>query len=300
MAHAHEHSHPHHHDLSLGRIRALWWAFLINAVFLVVEVIGGILSGSLALLADAGHMLTDVGALGVALLVAHVSRRPASPRRTFGYGRAEVLSGLLNGLTLWLVVGVIAYEAVRRMMHPPEVDVSIMLAVAVAGLLANVASAAVLYSHRKADLNVKGAFLHLAADSAGSVGVIAAGVAIALGGWFIVDPIVSLLLGLLILWSSWGLVKESAHILLEGAPAGLNLADVRRELEALEGVCGCHDLHAWLIGSGEPLLTAHLLIEAEADPIGVLEAARETASSRFGIEHVTFQVEHERCLDLHP
>lgn len=298
----HDHHHHHSHGVEEARgvrRKALFWAFGINAAFLLIEVVGGFLSGSLALLADAGHMLSDVAALGASLWIAHVVTLPATCSRTYGYGRAEVLSGLLNGLSLWIIVVVILVEAFRRFSTPQEVDVSIMLPVAIAGLVANVASAWVLMGHRDADLNVKAAFLHLAADAVGSVGAIAAALAIHFGGWNWADPIASVLIGLLILWSSWGLVRESLHILLEGTPPQLELDKVRKDLEVLEGVTGCHDLHVWLVGSGEPIMTAHLVLRDGCSRDTILEQAQRLMVERYDIHHCTFQLEGNPCPDMH-
>lgn len=296
----HDHHHHHRVDEARGvRRKALLWAFGINAAFLLIEVVGGFLSGSLALLADAGHMLSDVAALGASLWIAHVITLPATRNRTYGYGRAEVLSGLLNGLSLWIIVVVILVEASRRFNTPQQIDVSIMLPVAIVGFLANVASAWVLMSHRDADLNVKAAFLHLAADAVGSVGAIVAALAIHFGGWTWADPVASVLIGLLILWSSWGLVKDSLHILLEGTPPHLELDKVRTDLEGLEGVSSCHDLHVWLVGSGEPIMTAHLVLPDGAPRDRVLERAQHLMVENHGIHHCTFQLEGNPCPDLH-
>lgn len=296
------HSHSHSHtggDLTGKRRNALAWAFAINAVFLVAEVVGGVLSGSLALLADAGHMLSDVAALGIALWVSHVVQRPPSKRQTYGYGRAEVLSGLLNGLTLIVVVVFIIQEAVKRFGHVHVVDTGIMLPIAVAGLVANAASAAVLMAHRKEDLNVRAAFLHLAVDAAGSVAAIIAGVAILYGGWQIADVIASVVIGVMILWGAVRLVIETIHILLEGAPPYLDIEKVRGDLESLEEVHSCHDLHAWLVGSGEPVLTAHLIPVDGCDPESALKAAHVLIESKYHIHHTTFQVEGKPCQGLH-
>ena len=283
-------THSRSHPRGEAARRALWWAFGLNAAFLVVEFVGGILTGSLALLSDAGHMLSDVGALAMALAASRIALRRPSGRRTYGYGRAEILAALINGLILWLIVGAIFLEAVKRLSDPPAVS-ELMLVVATAGLAINVASAAVLFRHRGHDLNVRGAFLHLAADSLSSVGVVVAGVLIWRFGWFLADPLASLLIGVLILLSSWGLVKESVNILLEGTPRHLDVEQVRSRLEALDGVESCHDIHIWTIGSGEPILTAHLDAAADADRTKVLLEATAMLSRTYQIEHATLQVE---------
>lgn len=293
------HSHGHSHEESIGR--ALWLAFGLNAFFLLVEFVGGLLTGSLALLSDAGHMLSDVGALGLAGVAARLARRRPSKRRTYGYGRAEVLAALINGLTLWLIVGAIFLEAGKRLIDPPEVQSVPMLIVASLGLGVNIASALVLFRHRGEDMNIRGAFLHLVADSLSSVGVIIAGVLMWRLNWFFVDPLASFLIGILILVASWELVRESIHVLLEGSPRHLDSEEVRAKLERIDGVESCHDLHIWLIGSGEPILTAHLDAVADADRTRILNEATAMLSEGYDITHVTLQIEKGiNHADLHP
>ena len=273
--------------------QALGWAFWLHVIFLLVETVGGFLTGSLALLSDAGHMLSDVLALAIAWVVSRLAHRGASLTRTYGYGRAEILGALINGLTLWLVVGAIFLESIRRLIHPLEVLSGAMLAVALAGLAVNVVCAGMLFRHRGHDLNLRGAFLHLVADSVSSVGVVTAGVLMWRFQWYLADPLASFLIGILILVSSWGLIKESVNILLEGTPAHLNIEQVRLRLEALDGVEKCHDLHIWMIGSGEPVLTAHLTATPNADRTKVLREATDLLSAAYKIGHVTIQVEKE-------
>jgi len=273
--------------------RALGWAFWLHVIFLIVETAGGILTGSLALLSDAGHMLSDVGALGVAWFASRLAHRGPSATRTYGYGRAEILGALLNGLTLWLVVGAIFVESVQRLNNPPEVLSGPMLAVALAGLSVNLLCTAVLFRHRSHDLNVRGAFLHLVGDSLSSIGVVIAGLLMWRFHWYITDPIAGMLIGIFILVSSWNLVRDSVNILLEGTPAHLSIEQVRICLEGLEGVEACHDLHIWMIGSGEPVLTAHLTVSPNADRTRLLREATDVLSQRYQLGHVTIQLEKE-------
>lgn len=275
------------------------WALWLNAAFLIIEVLGGWISGSLSLLADAGHMLSDVAALGVAFWCSFAVLRPPSSKRTYGYGRIEVLSGFINGLVLWGVVGFIIFEALQRFSHPQVVNVKVMLPIAIAGLLANLGSAWVLHAHQHEDLNVKAAFLHLVADAAGSVSAILAGVAIWIGGWYVVDAIASIAISLLILVGTWTLLKNAVHILLEGTPPHVDLQELRNDLNGLVEVESCHDLHVWLIGSGETMLTAHLLPSTQCEPESTLSAARLLLKDKYGITHSTLQIELRQCQSSH-
>lgn len=292
--HDHE-DHDHHHDLRAMSYRRLWWALVINLVFLVVEVIGGILTNSLALLADAGHMLTDVGALALAIFVAHLARRKATPDRTFGLLRAEVLGAFINGGTLVLIVGLIFREAWKRLGQIQEIDGPFMLLIAALGLLANLVSALILSKGREENVNVRGAFLHMVADALGSVGAIAAGTVIWTTGWYPIDTIASVVIGLLILWSSWGFLKQTLNILLEATPENIDFMEVKNSLEELEHIAAVHDLHIWTITSGMPVLSAHIgLASCCSETIhwqSCLEEAQRLLRERFGIEHTTLQVE---------
>lgn len=291
----HDSGHDHSHDLREISRRRLWWALAINLAFLVVEVVGGIMTNSLALLADAGHMLTDVAALALALFVSYLAGLAPTPRRTFGFIRAEVLGAFVNGATLVLIVGLIFREAWYRMGSPVEIDGPLMLLVAVLGLLANLVSAWILAGSRKDNVNIEGAFLHMMADALGSVGAIIAGVVIWTVGWTPIDPIASVVIGLLILWSSWGLLKQTMNILLEATPENIDYLEVKNALEDLEHVEKVHDLHIWTISSGVPILTAHVVL----DPCccdtthwqECLKIARDLLHDRFGIDHSTLQVE---------
>jgi cobalt-zinc-cadmium efflux system protein len=285
------HDHQNHTIDNNGSSRALWWALGINATFLVVEFIGGLLTNSLALLADAGHMLTDVAALGIALIAHHIAQWSSTKRRTYGYGRVKVLAALLNGLSLWLIVGVIAWEAIHRLADPPDIKSLEMLLIATAGLIANLASAWMLKAHQKDDINIRGAFLHLMADSLGSLAVIIAGLLMLWGGWFIIDPILSVAISLLILWSSISIVKDAVRILLESAPRGIKLDAVKAELESFDEVLFCHDLHIWSIGSDQPVLTAHLVVSGNVPHNELLARATSAIQQKFGITHATLQLE---------
>jgi cobalt-zinc-cadmium efflux system protein len=287
------------HDRGL-RLRAvsrrrLWWALVLNFVFLIVEFIGGLLTGSLALLADAGHMLTDVLALGLAIFVAHLAERPATPGRTFGFLRAEVIGAFLNGATLILIVALVFWEAALRFQSPTAVAGAGMVGIAAAGLLANLGSALVLRGSRQENINVEGAFLHMLSDALGSVGAVVAGVVILLTGWTPVDPLVSILIGLLVLWSSVGLLRRTLVILVQGTPAHLDFLEVQAALEANQYVAAVYDLHLWQVTSGFPVLTAHIWLKPSCRDLTCwhecLRELQKMLHERFDIEHVTLQLE---------
>jgi len=290
----HNHQHGLSIDLRTMSYRRLWWALIINLVFLGIEIIGGILTNSLALLADAGHMLTDVAALALGLFVAHIAQRPATPDRTYGLLRAEVLGAFVNGAMLVFVVGLIFWEAWKRLGQTIEVDGPFMLLVAFFGLLANLGSAMILAKGREENVNVRAAFLHMIADALGSVGAIVAGVVIWTTAWYPVDPIASMVIGLLILWSSWGFLKQTMNILLEATPEDIDFMEVKSALEEMEHIEKVHDLHIWNITSGMPVLTAHIYLSSCCTEANhwqeCLAEAQRILKERFGIEHTTLQV----------
>jgi cobalt-zinc-cadmium efflux system protein len=268
---------------------------VIILVFLIVEVVGGLITGSLALLADAGHMLTDVLALAMAIFVGYLAERPATPERTFGFLRAEVIGAFINGATLILVVGLVFREAIGRFMHPAQVAGVGMLAVAVAGLLANLGGAWVLSGSRKENINIEGAFVHMLADTLGSAGAVVAGVVILATSWMPADPLASVLIGLLILWSGLGLLRRTLAILIQSTPAHLDFNEIKAALEANPHVAEVHDLHIWSVTSGFPVLTANVWLKPMcSDPACWQQCLRDlqnTLHERFGIEHATLQLE---------
>lgn len=295
-SHAKEDSHHHLHS-HLGSLsqRRLWWALGINLVFLVVEILGGILTHSLALLADAGHMFVDVAALGLAILVSRLAGRPATPQRTFGLLRAEVLGAFVNGGTLVLIVGLILWEAWKRFGHPQVINGPAMVGVAFLGLLANLWSAGILARGRKGNLNIQGAFLHMVADMFGSIGAIAAGLVIWTTGWYPIDAIASVVIALLILWSLWGFLGQTMNILLEGVPEDISFLEVKKALEEMEHIEQVHDLHIWTITSGVSVLSSHIVLSScccdASHWHACLEEARKMLEERFGITHATLQAE---------
>ncbi len=273
-----------------GPTRRILLALCLTVAYTGAELVGGLLSGSLALLADAGHMLTDDLALGLALLAAWFARRPPDPGRTYGYQRAEILGALANGTMLVLLCVGIVWEAARRFRDPPPVEVGVMAAVAAGGLGVNLAAATLLRGHHHG-LNVRGAYLHVVGDLLGSLGTLAAAALLAGFGWRWADPAASVLIAGIILVNSSRLVLDSVHVLMEGAPADLDPQEVRRSLLEVEGVADVHDLHVWTLGGGGPLLTAHLVANHSVPAARILRAATDVLSARYGIEHATLQVE---------
>lgn len=309
--HGHEHcGHGHHHGASVAtasgdhkQIRKLRVALVLTASFLVAEVVGGVLSNSLALLADAGHMLTDVAALSLSLFVAWFSARPETPSKTYGYLRWEILAALLNGATLLLISVWIVIEAVLRFRAPEPVGGMLMLVVSGAGLVANGIAALLLHPVNQSSLNVRGAYLHVIGDLLASVGTIAAAIVISVTGWLHADPIASLLTTALIVRGAWQLVRESVDVLLEATPSHIALPDVRAALENIPGVESVHDLHVWTVTSGVVALSAHAIVREPDRHQEVLERACDLMG-HMGIHHVTVQIERremfEREQHLHP
>jgi cobalt-zinc-cadmium efflux system protein len=274
-------------------------ALVLTGTFMVVEVIGGIISGSLALLADAGHMLTDTMALALAAAAFHVSKRPAGGNLTYGYQRFQILAAFVNGLSLLLVVGWIFYEAVKRFITPRDILGETMLTVAAAGLVINIISFAVLHSGDQENLNIRGAALHVAGDLLGSVAAIVAAVVIIYTGWTLIDPILSIAVAFLILRSAWVLVKRSAHVLLEGAPDWLDVADLRDQIVAkVPGVEGIHHVHVWGLTPQQLMLTMHLQLAEDApSQSAVVRGVKEYLQSEYSIGHSTIEVEIDGCAD---
>jgi cobalt-zinc-cadmium efflux system protein len=300
-AQGHQHTGAHHHGVghshgSDAPVRNLRIALGLTAALLVVEVIGGILSNSIALLADAGHMLTDVAALALALFVAWFSKQPSSPQKTFGYLRWEILAAFVNGATLLLISAWILWEAVLRLRAPEPISGGLMLGVAVAGLLVNIIAARVLVRGSADNLNARGAYLHVLGDLLASVGTVAAAIAIRYTGWLVADPIASILTTVLIMRGAWLLVRESVDILLESTPAHIPLPAVRGQLEAIPGIESVHDLHVWAVTPAVVSMSAHCIVREPAQHQHVLEHIHD-AMRLFGIEHVTIQLERDEMFD---
>lgn len=296
MGHGHDHAHvPAGATASAGYRRRLGWVLAITGTVLVVQAVGAVLSGSLALLADAAHMATDTLGIALALVAVTLAQRPASGRRTFGLQRVEVLAAVGNGLLLIGVGAYVVVEAVRRIGDPPEIRSGLMLAVAVLGLVANLASLALLRGGQGESLNVRGAYLEVLGDALGSVAVIVAAVVIATTGATAADVVASLVVGALVLPRAWSLLRDALDVLLESTPRGVDLDDVRSHIEGVEGVLAVHDLHAWTITSGLPVLSAHVVVADDvlADGHGgrVLDALCACLGGHFDVEHCTFQLE---------
>jgi len=267
-------------------------AFGLTALYMIAEVIGGFAANSLALLADAGHMFSDAAALALSLVAVMLAQRPATPQRTYGFHRAEILAALANGAALLALSVLIAREAWERLSAPPDVRGGLLLAVACGGLVINLANLRILGGGRASSLNVRGAWLHVVADTLGSVGAISAGMAIYFLGWRWADPVASFIIAALVLYSSWGLIRETLEVLMQGVPKGISIEAVTTALRELPGVLDAHDLHVWSLTSGKNIATAHLLIAKDADHQRVIDAANRALAHHFGIHHATIQVEH--------
>jgi cobalt-zinc-cadmium efflux system protein len=292
--HGHDHSHDghdHSHHRDVGR-RRLMLVLAITAFFMVVEFIGGWLSNSLALMADAGHMLSDVAALGLSAFALWFSRRPATPDKTYGYMRIEILAALANGATLIIIAAVIIWQAFVRFREPQDVQGFLMLAVAAGGLVVNIIAALLLHSSADHNLNLRGAYLHVLGDLLGSVGAIAAAVIILISGWMPADPLISVLVALLILFGAWRLVRESVDVLLEAVPRHIDANAVNRAIMNIPGVEAVHDLHIWTLTSGVLAMSGHAVIRDPARHQETIGAVHDAMHREFGISHVTIQIEH--------
>lgn len=296
--HHHGHSHGHGHAHGSDDSRRVAIAFVLIATFMVVEVAGGVLSGSLALLADAGHMVSDAVALGMSWAAFHIGRRPADASRSYGYRRLEVLAAFVNGCTLFVIAGWVVFEAVRRFAEPVPVLGGTMLAVAIAGLLANLAAFAVLHGGNRENLNLRSAWLHVLGDVLGFVVAIAGAIAIMATGWYPIDPILSVIVALIILKSAWDIVRSSAHILLEGTPPGIDPEEMREALSgALPDGLDVHHVHVWSLTAERTLATLHVRGETGDHPETIIARVRRELQARYGIAHSTVQIERQACAD---
>ncbi|MBX3292938.1 MAG: cation transporter [Acidobacteria bacterium] len=295
--------HGHTHELSAAgkNKRPLTIVFFMTFFYLIVEVVGGFWTGSLALLADAGHMLTDVAGVGLALLAIRFAEKPASPERTYGYYRVEILAALTNAVVLIFISLYILYEAYERFRNPPEVQSAGMLAVASIGLVINVIGVFILRSGSKESLNMKGAYFEVLSDMLTSVGVIIAGIIMLTTGWYYADPLISAGIGLFILPRTWALLKDAVAVLLEGTPSDVNIAALRETLSKIDGVAEIHDLHVWSLTSGVNALSVHAVLADGAEHDDVLQRVHDSCTGEFKIAHVTAQTERAdfACHEAH-
>jgi cobalt-zinc-cadmium efflux system protein len=295
--HSHDHSHHHHH----GSRTALAWSFAATALFVLIEFAAGFRAHSLALISDAGHNATDALALALAWSAVFIQGRPADESRTYGYQRAGVLAAFVNALTLGALSVWILYESWVRLMNPAPVDQDVMLWVAAAGVVLNGGVMLALHAGGKDDINIRAAFVHMLGDLLGAVAIIIGALIIRSTGWFRVDPILSVIISLLIIWTAWGIVRDSLNILLEGLPKGLDFKGVTSSLSEVEGVLDVHDLHIWSLGSQAHALSCHVLIEdmPPSQSKAILLAVNGILRNKFQIHHTTIQFEHV-CCDVFP
>jgi cobalt-zinc-cadmium efflux system protein len=292
VAHTHSHSHGHHHHAPARYDRAFAIGISLNVVFVGLEFTFGFLSNSLALIADAGHNLSDVAGLLLAWGAAVLARRSPTRNRTYGLRRASILAALANAALLFVAVGGIAWEAIRRLLNPAPLESPVVMAVAAVGIVINAVTALMFMRGSKEDLNLRGAFLHMTADALVSLGVVVAAGLIWLTSWYWLDPVTSLVIVAVIVWGTWGLAKESLDLALDAVPQGINPSTVRQYLLALPGVSSVHDLHIWGLSTTEPALTAHLVLDNMKHSNQLLEKVQKELHDNFGIEHTTLQIEH--------
>jgi cobalt-zinc-cadmium efflux system protein len=299
-AHSHNHEHTHGHEnlrVTAGGRRDLLIALSITILMMIAEVVGGLLSNSLALLSDAGHMFTDNIALLLAFFAMKFATRPATGKKTFGFYRLEILAALLNGIVLVLISLFIMYQAYMRMVHPQPVEGRLMLLVAIISLVANVVGAFLLFKHSHASLNIRGAYLHIIGDALSSIGVVIGGIIIIYADWYLIDPILSIIISMIIIYGSWALVKESVNILLESVPSHIDIDTVTAEISQVEGVREAYHIHIWAITSGVYSMSAHVLIDDQliSGCRNIVDEIRELLSKKFNILHSTIQLECDRC-----
>ncbi|MFA5074311.1 MAG: cation diffusion facilitator family transporter [Nitrospirota bacterium] len=281
--------------------RDILLAFSITMLMMIAEIIGGIISNSLALLSDAGHMLTDNLALILTFIAMKFASRPATERKTFGFYRLEILAALLNGVILVLISLTILYEAYFRIIHPQPVEGSLMLIIALLGLVVNIIGALVLKKHRTTSLNIRGAYLHIVGDALSSIGVVIGGAIILVTDWYLIDPILSILISLVIIYGAWSLIRESVNVLLEAVPTHISISAVAREIAKVDGVQEAYHIHLWTITSGVYALSAHVLINDRlvSNCRNVIDEIRSVLSKKFNVLHSTIQLECEKCT-MHP
>lgn len=299
--HGHHHGHGHVHDYRSSNKKALAIALVITVSIMAAEFIGGLLTNSLALISDSGHMLSDASSLALSLVAMWFASKPPSPNKTYGFYRFEILAALFNGVTLFFIAALIVFEAAKRFADPAPVLSGHMILIALVGLLANLLSAFFLMrtGDVEGNLNLRSAYLHVLSDALGSVGAIIAGLIMYFFQWYIVDPVISVIVAILILRSAWGVIKHSVHILMEGTPLTIDMDDVKGTLENIEGVINVHDLHIWTITSGLDSLSCHLLIEDHYDSQLILQEAINRIEEKYKILHTTIQIEKSDLQHAH-
>lgn len=292
-SHSHGHGHGHGHSHAPNNKKGLTIALIITSGIMFLEFFGGLITNSLALLSDSGHMLSDAASLALSLVAMWFAARPASSRKSYGYYRFEILAALFNGITLFIIAAFIMKEAYSRFFVPPTVSSGSMIMIALVGLLANLLSvwALMKQSDVKENINVRSAYLHVIGDALGSVGAIIAGLLMLFFDWYIADPIISVIVAVLILKGAWGVIRNAFHILMEGTPTTIEIDKVKKALESIDGVINVHDLHVWTITSGLDSLSCHLLIENSKDSQDILQKAIHEIENKFKIQHTTFQIE---------
>lgn len=299
MSHHHHHAHGHdlhgHDHAPPGHGRAFAIGITLNVAFVIVEAWYGWVSGSLALLADAAHNLSDVGGLLLAWAAFAAARLRPSDSKTYGWRRGSILASFVNAVILLVAMGSLGWEAIQRLSNPAPIAAGTVMVVAAIGVVINAATAALFMAGRKNDLNIRGAFLHMAADALVSVGVVLAGALYLWQGWAWIDPLASLLIAFVVIIGTWSLFRQSLHLLFDGVPEHIKLPEVRDCLQAIAGVASVHDLHVWAMSTAEPALTAHLVTQGERGSNDILHEAQRAIHARFGIEHITLQIEAEAC-----
>lgn len=300
-------SHDHHHHQTIenrkpgsGVEKKLLWALFITIGIFIAEIVGGFLSNSLALQSDAGHLFGDVMALSLSLIAVRIAKRPASPRRTFGYQRAEVFAAVINGVTLTVLAGYIFFEAYHRLMDPEPIRSVLMLTVAVIGLAGNAIVIFRLHGHAKENINVRAAFLHVLGDMLASVGVVIGGLIMLITGNYLADPIISFFIGIIILYGAFSILKEGANILLEGVPGNIDYDEIKKDMESIDGVLSVHDLHIWTISSSNLVLSAHVKVSDQPTHTSqrIVKSVSEFLKERYRIQHATLQIECECCVEV--
>ena len=290
--HHHNHDNDHSHEHEHKNAGKLFIVLLLTAGYMLAEFLGGIFTNSLALLADSGHMLSDAAALGLSLFAIWLSLKPASPEKTYGYYRTEIIAAFINGITLVAIAAYIIWEAYARFVEPQHIKAPLMIAIAVGGLVVNIIGASILHKSSKENLNIQGAFLHIVGDLLGSIGTIIAGLCILLWNFYLADPIISIIIALLVLFSAINLINEAIIVLLEASPSHINVSAVEQAIKDLPDVIDVHDLHIWSISSRNIALSVHI-VASESDSHKILCEVDEMLNEKFGIKHVTIQLEPE-------